>query len=329
MAATSWSRTTKLEDALLDRGEEFSFFQAMRLLAILAKADAIGGKPAEVRLRPDLSLAFPAADVAGIERDGESYRLTATFLGLYGPASPLPTFYTEELLDEAANDASTSREFLDIVNHRLFALFHQCSVKYRLFHQVKESGNEELLERLFCLIGLGEPVMRQVFPDPKSLLRHSPLLIQNARSALGLKTVLAHDLELPVQVTQCVPRRVPVPADQRLLLGMSGSSLGTDTVIGSEVSDVTGKFRVHVGPLGRDEFDALLPGTSSRQQLGRLIGLYVNEPLAWDVELVLAPGATPAATLGTPAGSRLGWDSWIGAGDPDVMPSVVFPGHAA
>ena len=328
MAATSWSRTAALEDALLPQGEEFSFFQAMRLLAILAKADAIGGKPADVRIRPELSLAFPAADVAGIERDGDSYRLTATFLGLYGPASPLPTFYTEELLDEAANDSSTSREFLDIVNHRLFTLFHHCSVKYRLFHQVAEGGHEELLERLFCLIGLGEPVMRRSFPDPKSLLRHSPLLVQNSRSALGLKTLLAHDLGLPVQVSQCLPRRVSVPADQRLSLGVSGSSLGMDTVIGSEITDVTGKFRVHVGPLARAEFDTLLPGMPGRQQLDRLVGLYVNEPLAWDVELVLAPGAGPVAILGTPAGSRLGWDTWLGVGDPSVTPSVVFPGQA-
>lgn len=328
MAATSWSRTAELEDALLARGEEFSFFQAMRLLTILARADAVGGKPVEIRLRPDLSLAFPAADVAGIDRDGEDYRLTATFLGLYGPASPLPTFYTEELLDEAAADASTSREFLDIVNHRLFNLFHQCSVKYRLFHQVTEGGDEELPERLFCLIGLGEAVMRRSLPDPKSLLRHSPLLIQNSRSALGLKTVLTHDLGLPVQVTQCLPRRVTVPADQLLSLGMSGSCLGIDSVVGSEVTDVTGKFRVHVGPIGRADFDALLPGATGRQRLDSLVGLYVNEPLAWDVELVLAPGATPAATLGTPPGSRLGWDSWLGSGNPNVMSSVVFPGHA-
>src|SRR5919108_3991821 len=125
----------------------------MRLLGILTRKGGTGA----VRVRPELSLAFPAADIAGIEKRGEGYLVTARFLGLYGPASPLPTFYTEELLDEAAADACATREFLDIVNHRLYNLFFACAAKYRLFYQVAEGERREGIERLFCLAGPGGP----------------------------------------------------------------------------------------------------------------------------------------------------------------------------
>ena len=142
MEATSGSATASLEDDLLNRGHQFSFFQAMRLVGLMAENAVEGTSPSKVRVRPELSLAFPAADLARIEQIDDGYRLTATFLGLYGQASPLPTFYTEDLLEESAADLSASRDFIDIANHRLFALLYQCLTKYQLFFQVAQEEQE-------------------------------------------------------------------------------------------------------------------------------------------------------------------------------------------
>lgn len=321
MAGTSRAPTAPLGEQLVERGHEFSFFQAMRLLRLLS-----GEGTETVRVRPELTLTFPPADVAGIEKREDGYRVTATFLGLYGPASPLPTFYTEELLDERAADAATGRDFLDIVNQRLFALWYDAVAKYRLFHRVAEEAREVYLERLFCLVGLGGEPLRRELSEPRALLRHVGILSQYPRSAMGLATLLGDLLGVPVQVIQCLQRRVPVPPDQRLRLGATGCSLGTDTVVGDELTDRTGKFRLQLGPLDRPTFAAFLPGTPGRCRLDALVGYYLAEPLAWDLELQLIPGAAPATTIGGAGGSRLGWDSWLAPGRSPCDTAVVFPG---
>ena len=114
---------------LLKQGHGFSFFQALRLLRRCGGAgeESPGdreGADRSLRIRPDLSLGFPASDVARIEETPggpAGYRVTVSFLGLYGASSPLPTFYTEDLIDEMLADSTTTRDFLDIFHHQLIS----------------------------------------------------------------------------------------------------------------------------------------------------------------------------------------------------------------
>jgi hypothetical protein len=65
-----------------------------------------------VRVRPRLGLGFPLRDIEGIEQDEDGrYRIEANFFGLYGVTSPLPTFYTEDLIDEQLQGHSADVTF--------------------------------------------------------------------------------------------------------------------------------------------------------------------------------------------------------------------------
>lgn len=326
MAATSRATAASLEEDLLDRGHEFSFFQAMRLLEVLAQDSKERGNRGKVRIRPELSLSFPSADVSRVEKTEYGYLLTVTFLGLYGQASPLPICYTEQLMDESAAEMSATRDFLDLFNHRIYTLFYQGVKKYRLMPRPGESEQVPLQEELFCLIGLGEPSLRQQFPDPQALLPYAGLLAQHPRSALGLEAFLSDALHVPARVIQCVEHQVPVPTEQQLKLGVTGSALGLDTVVGSEVSDRNGKFRLQIGPLARGTFAAFLPGTPARRRLDSLLRCYLTIPFTWDLELKHDQDDIPATVLGTVAGGRLGWDSWLSPDGTLTAPSVIFPG---
>jgi type VI secretion system protein ImpH len=325
MAATSRGTAASLEDDLLNRAHEFSFFQAMHLLGVLLQDCGDAGRPGKVRVRPELSLAFPCSDVARIEKKEYGYLVTVTFLGLYGQTSPLPTFYTEQLLDESAAEMSATRDFLDIFHHRIYTLFYECAIKYRLIPRHMDLEEDSHLERFFCLLGLGEKSLRRGLPDPQALLRYTGLLTQHPRSALGLQSFMGDALQVPVQVVQCLERRVPVPADQRLQLGGANCTLGADAVVGCEVSDRNGMFRLQLGPLDRQIFAAYLPGTPGRCRLDALLRFYLTAPLEWDLELKHNPKEIPAAVLGSVAGGRLGWDSWLAPDETLTEPSVVFP----
>ncbi|GLI37807.1 type VI secretion system baseplate subunit TssG [Geobacter hydrogenophilus] len=320
MATESRLPAAPLEREILARGHEFSFLQVLRILELLAERD---GTRRPVEVVPKLSFGFPASDVAGVERRGDGYRITATFLGLYGQATPLPSFYTEELIDEEATDSTASRDFLDIVNRHLYGLFADVARKYRLFLQMDEHRNGAIEERLHSLGGHGDGTLRAGLPEPRSLLRHLGLFARHPRSALGLRTLLADALDAPVEVISAVPRTVTVPPEERSRLGTVGT-LGEDAFVGSEIPDRSGMFRIEVGPLGRDRFAALLPSTPERKRLDLLVSLYVTDPLAYEIELVLAPGETPPAMLGS--GIRLGWDVWVTSGEDVGRMSVSFSG---
>ncbi|MBT1072776.1 type VI secretion system baseplate subunit TssF [Pelotalea chapellei] len=336
MAATAWQSPSPLIDDLLARGHEFSFDQVMRLARSVLGPDTAPELPESawqerVRVRPDLSLAFPAADVARVKQDGAGLLIETTFLGLYGSSSPLPTHYTEDLLDEAGADCSVSRDFLDILHQRMYQLYLQCFNKYRLFNQVVEEQNPRDRERLFCLIGLGEKELREGLPDAWSLVRYAGLLSQFPRSASGLQTLLRDALGVHrVKVEQCVLRQVLIPVDQRMKLSLSGMCLGMNSILGSEMPDRSGKFRIHLGPLKKKEYDSFLPGTPRHEKLVRLIRLYITDPLDFDLKLVLAEREAEPIRLGESNGARLGWNSWCFAGDALDETSALFPlAHSA
>ena len=319
MVDTPGRTTSPLMEDLLQSGHHFSFVQVMRLARIILDQNGTEGLPEipwqdRVQIRPELSLAFPAADVARVERNGANLRVTTTFLELYGPASPLPNFYTEDLLDEASSDESVFRDFVDIIHQRLYHLYFQCWSKYRLFIRVVEENNPLDRERLFCLIGLGEKELRDTLPDSWSLLCYAGILTQFPRCGLGLKTILRDALkEKRIRITQNVKRMVPIPRDQRIRMGVSGCSLGVDTVLGSEIADLMGKFRIEIGPLTWDGFNNFLPGTRQNEKLTALVRFYLTDPLEVELKLILAAGEAKPIRLGDPK-ARLGLNTWCFAG---------------
>jgi type VI secretion system protein ImpH len=312
---------TGLKLELLKEGHAFSFFQVMRLVRFFARQSSETPKSPsaygqKIRIRPNLSLAFPASDVERIEEledpDDAQFLITVNFMGLYGSESPLPTFYTEDLIDEEAEDESVSRDFIDILNQRLFVLLFECWGKYRQYLQVVEHESSAHIDRLFCLLGLGEKTLRKDITEPGRLLRYIGLFTQFPHSALGLETLLGDAFGgTPVEVAPCVERIAKIPQSQTLRLGVSGCRLGGDTYLGDELPDRMGKFRIRLGPLTGTDFKRFSPGSEDFERLVFLTDMYFVEPLEYDVELILAGREARTVCLGDPARSSLGVDTWI------------------
>ena len=67
-----------------------------------------------------------------LDADGR-YRIEANFFGLYGVTSPLPTFYTEDLIDEMRQGHSAGRDFVDILHAALYPLLFRAWEKHRIW----------------------------------------------------------------------------------------------------------------------------------------------------------------------------------------------------
>jgi type VI secretion system protein ImpH len=322
MVRTDGNETSNLKQELLSHGSRFSFVQVRRLLDLLTHRGSLAEEEEQrdrIKVCPDLSLSFPENDVVSISQTGQdpdTYSVVTTFLGLYGSSSPLPTFYTEDLLREAADDVTITRDFIDIINAPVYDLFFRCWAKYRLYYQLVESADPGALERLFCLIGIGSESIKQCFPDAYSLLRYTGIVTQMPRSAEGLRCILSDFLNEPsIRIEQCILKDVEIPGDQRAILGVQAHCLGEDSSLGSQVSDCKGQFRIHAGPLTAAVFQRMLPNQPSFQKVKELIWFYLDQPLSWDMELVVRPDEIRPACLGAVESSCLGYNCWLPSED--------------
>jgi type VI secretion system protein ImpH len=85
--------------------------------------------------------------------------------------------------------------------------------------------------------------------------------------------------------------------------------------LGKEIDDRMGKLRLQIGPLKAAQFQSLLPGGGGFDKMAFLTKFYMTDPMDYDVELSLDEGEARPVCLGQAKWSRLGWDTWIFAGD--------------
>ncbi len=319
----------------------FSFFQLVRLLELCSKGAArvgcSGPASAEVlRFRPDTSLAFPASDVASLElirsteTGTERYRITTTFLGLYGASSPLPSFYSEEVL-WTDDDQNRIRDFLDLFHHRLLSLFYRCWSKYRHYIQFEHGENDPLTPSLFSLIGLGSGRLNEEtgFPEPLRLLHFAGLITQHPHSASALEGILNEYFDgLPVEIEQCTGRWVPIASEQLASLGEKSCRLGMDCSIGQRVFARTGSFRIRIGPISYQQLLGFLPDQQNHRTLRSLIDFFNTDHLEFDTAFsVLQPPLLQLLSKGPEtSAARLGWTSWLFSEPPgkNRKETVVF-----
>ncbi len=334
--ARPWDANHPLARLATRRSRDFDFFQLLHLLErVVAGATPLGetGSPRGevVRLRPSLSLGFPPGDVADAEwRDDPngSGRLlvTATFLGLYGSDSPLPTHFTESLLPEQDEDIRV-RDFLDTIHHRIYGLLYRVWKKYRYYVQFRSEGDDAISVVVRGLLGLGtRDVDRGLRVHPVRLFRYAGLLSQRPRSASGLVGQLSDYFnDLPVDVEACVGRWLRIQPGDLNVLGQAKCSLGQDFLLGERLFDCSGKFRVKVGPVHFDEYTNFLPNSPGAADLAELVHFYCDDPFEFDVKVTLRGEEVPDLPLGEHGMlGRLSWTSWLKS-QPTTDKSVVLP----
>ncbi|MDR1124640.1 MAG: type VI secretion system baseplate subunit TssG [Deltaproteobacteria bacterium] len=345
MAETHVSRYPTVIRDLQANPQKFSFNQLIRLLRLWTKKEKLGGWQdflrKRVRFRPTLSLGFAVTDVEDFEMEpalaGDdshpfaSARITASFLGLYGPSSPLPTFYTERLLDEQAEDRSVTRDFLDIFNTVFFLRFIRLSsIIFPLQRGLMEK-DKKAMHMLMSLASFGNDELCGRLADEPAFLRYAGLFCQNVRSAAGLRTIMADAVGNDnVQIHCNVPRLAPVPAEQRLRLGQAACTLGEDAVLGDAVPCYEGKIVIEFTQLDKAALRRILPGAPLTGLLHDLVRNYCREPLEYEAVLRLQPGAALPLCLGGD-GERgfatIGHDAWTGWGW--LEPSAPLPSATA
>ncbi|WP_295465312.1 type VI secretion system baseplate subunit TssG [uncultured Pseudomonas sp.] len=307
--------------ALCREIREYSLFQGIQ--QVLGQLQRLEPGLAEEALYERLefqanpSLAFPGSDIERLEfveeADGLRARLQLNLGALMGSGSPLPAFYSEQALGDGEQHRTT-RDFLDLFNHRLHRLLLPIWRKYRYHARFREGARDALSARLFSLIGLGDSSLRQA-PELnwKRLLPYLGLLSLKVHSAALIEAVLRYYFAQPaLRLEQCLERCVAIPAEQRSRLGQGTAQLGQTAVLGVQVRDRGGKFRLHLLELDWAAFHTFLPAGTQQAALRALLRFTLRDQLDYDLRLHLRRDELREWRLGADSPCRLGWTTWLG-----------------
>lgn len=183
---------------------KFSYVQLIRLLRLFLRPTSQAKElfKKDIFVRPVPSLSFPGTDVYSIKKTGPwKYNIEATFLGLYGPSSPIPVYYTEEIIEELLDEKDVKRDFLDIFNHPFYELFIKIWWKYRIWLKVLDEDDKETLNFIFSFLGFDFKLFNP--RENLALLRLGGIFAKHPRSALGLRAIVSDMLdEEQVEVRQ-------------------------------------------------------------------------------------------------------------------------------
>ncbi|CBL44789.1 Hypothetical protein HDN1F_12060 [gamma proteobacterium HdN1] len=273
------------------------------------------------------------------------YEIQANFLGLYGASSPLPNFYTEDLITGEQEDQLQARQLLDIFHQRAYHLYAAALQKYRPIYELTSPKQSHFRQLLWALVGAREDTVRRALKQPGLILQYAAWFTRPQKSAAGLHAILSAwltdlnaDQYTPIEVIQCEPQRLSIPTGNLLALGTgntagfgnaagTGKALGIDTVLGTSIIDYSGKLLVRLGPLSTTTYRQLVPEGHPCHEagVGLLIRTYIGPSLNCDLEFLVTPTPSTPITLqlGEPTTNPLGLGSWLGA-PADATPQTHF-----
>jgi type VI secretion system protein ImpH len=327
MAAESRRTDPPLDRVLFQEGYRFDFFQAVRLLERLYPTRSPVGYNAvphneAARFRGLLSLTFPPSAIHEVKHSeiGPD-EIIVTFMGLFGSMGVLPRHYTELLIERVRRKDFTSRDFLDVFNHRLISFFYRAWEKYRFpaayeRYRLRGDDYDPFSRSLFHLVGMGTGGLTgRLRTGDEVLLYYGGLAAQQPHSAAALEALLGDYFSAPVAIEQFTGGWLWLEPENRTSLGRdrSNSQLGITAILGSKFWNQQAAFGVRMGPLSFARFRKFLPSGGGFGPLVELTRFFVGLALDFDVRLILKAAEVPFCRLGkaTPGTPQLGWSSWL------------------
>jgi type VI secretion system protein ImpH len=300
---------------LVARPGAYDFFTAVDCIEnAFPDAVRVGqqGPVSRERLRfcAHLSLCFPASDVVAIEAettvDGSlQVRLTQSFIGLFGPASPLGSYLTERLLHN--DNQQLARGFLDLIHHRMVSLMVRGHRKYHPANGGSEG--QRFLDRMLQITGL--EANDHALPGQR-LLAFAGLIGRTGVAAETMAAVVSAWVGgAEAHAEPCLARWTTLPNEAQTFLGRGGR-LGRDTIAGRSIRNRTTAFGLTIGPLPAADFNALIPGGKRHRELRALIDRLNPERLDCIVSLRITGEHLPATRMQPGGNLKLGHGSRLG-----------------
>ncbi|PBC20301.1 MULTISPECIES: type VI secretion system baseplate subunit TssG [unclassified Mesorhizobium] len=301
--------------------ESFDFFELLRRLeqrgGLFGHSGTADREPA--RLGQHVRLSFSARDVVKLQDAGDKAhaRVTVANLGLLGPEGPMPLHLTRWVLDRLSQrwftgaDAeqtsdTTFVDFVNILQHRMMALYYRAWADAHPAVQVERSVGGRVRAMLEAMSGIGFPGTQDPELDTVRL-RQAGSLANQIDGAERLTLFLATAFKVQVQIKEFVAAWITIPKALQTRLGKAHAGLGRGATIGPRVFSRQSRIELRIGPLSLDDFRSFLPGERRLGLFRKAVRDMIGETLDVDLRIVLARDAVPPPRVGTVQLGRTAW----------------------
>ncbi len=232
--------------------------------------------------------------------------LQATFLGLVGSTSPLPSHFSEDLLeiDESegkerplgalrrASSSASTRSSTARGASTVFPPARAWTARTRP-HAARSPSSASMPRP--CRRTASR---RRTSSDSRRCSRSEPI---GARAPRAARRTLPG---VPMEIESFVNRVVILDESERNKLGVKNGTSGVDFTIGARVRDRSGRFRARLGPVDYATLEELVPGGPQHDRLRDVLDRFTRGILEAEVEVLLSKGDTPRFRLGSERGER-------------------------
>ncbi len=274
-----------------------------------------------VTLSQDPHMEFAASNVVGYEEpDGRPPRLTARFLGFFGPqgALPLTTTVDAHRWANLRQDPSFIH-FADIFGTRFLQLFYRAWGMARPIVHRDRPDDDRFSDWLGSFAGIGSAATRvqpQAAADAR--LAFAGLVAPRVKSASRLAHLLRGTLKVDADVEERIGTWLVFEPEDCMSLGRRGSALGVDALLGQRTYSINDRIRIAIRTESLEQYEDLLPTGRRFDELTDLVLFYVGRNWTFEIELALPRALAPPVRLGR--SGQLGFTSWVAppaSGDTD------------
>lgn len=287
-----------------------------------------------VHLGQDPFLAFPQSDFSRISTAKDNKpELRNQIIGFFGPYGALPLNTTEEVARWVSAGDMAFVRFTDIFATRFQSLYFRAWADSRAITQFDHDDGDRFSTYVAALIGKGTPAWqrRTKHVDDTNSLALAPLSVGRIKSPVRLQQMLRYDLKVDVKVEEHVPTWITFETDSLNMLGMQGSTLGRDCIVGGRVQSVNEKIKIHIRTKTLAEYRTYLPGGTAYLRLKDIVAEYLNQTFEVAVALSLPADQMPPAIIGKSA--ELGWMANLtpknAANHTQYLPAATYQLHDA
>jgi len=286
-----------------------SYLQALRIIGYYSRQQ---NQPPlmSAQITPELSADLSQPEVTNFNPTQKT--LNTPTLALYGAKSPLPFFYTEDLIEGEKHKENLPKQLLDVFHQRTHQINFQAQQKYRPILSVVEQQKSHFINLIYGLTGLRNKELRAEWDQYGEMYRHASLFNRHVRSAKGLKILMDNNFpKYDTEIKQCILRKITVPKEHRFILGQKQHTLGHGLILGRYAKEKRGRIQVILKSGSMRQYQQLLPDTKNWHKLETLLKSYLNGILECEIVLALASKHIGSMLLGSKKRGALGVSAWL------------------
>jgi type VI secretion system protein ImpH len=303
-----------IEQELLRDATRYSFLEVYKQLCDIAIENKLN--PIQViRIRPGLGLQHARTQVISVTKQENPgvdvlYFLNVNLPGLYGNSSPLPKFFTEELVQASHKDQNQARMFLDLIHQRLYQLLYDGRTQQLPYHA--PTGEKNLYDFMFSMVGFKDELWLKRFPDRAFILRNINVLRHQKGTVAGLKKLMQSIFfAADITIEQCCSRQVNIARSQQLGLNAQGNQVSTNAILGNKATDIQAKIILSIMPISVEQYTKWCLTPNYWLALQNLIKYFVGQALLVDLRMSVIADKTLALNLAPKNQFALGKNTWL------------------